>query len=247
MRSKDGPYRGSLAASTIGLAGVLIAASVVLVGAFVVAEGILQGSLPLMLVGLAIAVMGALGSVLLPREMRGLAPTRGEEQSSESDSAAETSEAAFASEHRRRQLTLGLTLVPLVAFLFLAVWSVASGTFQWTLQGLMALLLLLGVLASVVAYSAVSVMTDTRFALSEQGVVPRHVPLSRAIRGRHLIEFTEVDSVIDAADSSGEAVLLKLRDGTVVSVDERDGIPREAVRRLVNMLEAKGVSPRKHA
>ena len=96
----------------------------------------------------------------------------------------------------------------------------------------------------VAIYAALDVIMDRRFVVSEAGFVPRRVPIRRALRGSPLIEFGEVAGVILANnDPNGKAVFLRLVDGAVVALHERDGIPKESLERLVEFLRARGLVP----
>jgi len=236
--------RGFRLTSFLRLAGYLIAGVPATTGLVMIYLGVIRLSLPSIAIGALSVLMAAFLSLVLPNEMRQLAEGRADAQIQQSGTSEEMARDSFSSEHRRRRIAFGIAAIPLFAFLFLVAWSTYSGRLRPSVEGIAAVAFLLIVLLLVAIYAALDVIMDRRFVVSEAGFVPRRVPIRRALRGSPLIEFGEVAGVILANnDPNGKAVFLRLVDGAVVALHERDGIPKESLERLVEFLRARGLVP----
>ncbi len=89
---------------------------------------------------------------------------------------------------------------------------------------------------TITAFLTLAVFQEQRFSLGENGFTLPHRPFVHVLRRKKVIRFADVESFHLENRSLGYYATLRLRDGHVVQLKERDGVPGAAFETLQRAL-----------
>ncbi len=139
---------------------------------------------------------------------------------------------------RRLLLRLVAALIPIsiASFLVSALFVANSAPNTGTRAIVLTVILL--VIWSPVVYLVIVIVSEQPFSISPGGISPLHRPLGYLIRGKTTIPLEELSRI--RVDSEAGEMFAKIlaADGTLVEVQESQGIPRRAFTQLQLLSDA---------